>query len=97
MLPCVPMFVRARGGRGRGSPDGAARSPLAFSLVQQPNARGEADPMTLATIAALAYAGLSTGTFALYGWDKLQARRGGRRVSEARLHGLALLGGFAGA
>lgn len=46
---------------------------------------------------ALAYAALSLVSFALYGWDKLQAKRAGRRVPEVRLHGLALLGGFAGA
>lgn len=46
---------------------------------------------------ALAYGVLSLAAFALYGWDKLQARGDGRRVQEARLHALALLGGFAGA
>ena len=46
---------------------------------------------------ALVYAALSLVTLALYGWDKLQARREGRRVPEKTLHGLALLGGFAGA
>ena len=46
---------------------------------------------------ALAYAALSLATFLAYGWDKLQAKRGGSRVSEARLHALALFGGFAGA
>jgi uncharacterized membrane protein YsdA (DUF1294 family) len=34
---------------------------------------------------------------AYYGLDKAQARRGGQRVPEAVLHGLALLGGSAGA
>lgn len=53
--------------------------------------------MSPSTTVLFAYAALSVGAFALYGWDKLQARRGGRRVSETRLHGLALLGGFAGA
>jgi len=47
-------------------------------------------------VAAL-YGALSLVTFATYGIDKHQARRGGRRVPEARLHALALLGGFAGA
>ncbi len=39
---------------------------------------------------------LSVITFILYGVDKAQARRGGRRVRELYLHGLALLGGFPG-
>ena len=35
-------------------------------------------------------------TFILYGFDKAQSKRGGLRVPEAVLHGLALLGGFLG-
>lgn len=35
-------------------------------------------------------------TFILYGLDKLQSRRGGWRVPEVVLHGLALAGGFPG-
>lgn len=46
---------------------------------------------------ALGYLGLSVAAFLLYGWDKHRARRGGRRVPEARLHALAVLGGFVGA
>jgi len=34
--------------------------------------------------------------FALYGYDKAQAKAGGGRVPEIVLHGLALLGGFVG-
>ncbi len=34
--------------------------------------------------------------FALYGYDKAQAKAGGGRVPEIVLHGLALLGGFIG-
>lgn len=52
--------------------------------------------MSLAATTALTYGALGCATFLLYGWDKLQARRGGRRVPEAQLHVLALLGGFAG-
>jgi uncharacterized membrane protein YsdA (DUF1294 family) len=48
-------------------------------------------------LALLGYAVAGALTFALFGWDKHQARRGGRRVPEARLHALALAGGFAGA
>ena len=33
----------------------------------------------------------------LHGADKAQAKAGGERVPEALLHGLALIGGFAGA
>jgi len=53
--------------------------------------------MNRAEAVLLAYAALGVSSFALYGLDKLQARRGGRRVPEMRLHLLALLGGFAGA
>jgi uncharacterized membrane protein YsdA (DUF1294 family) len=48
-------------------------------------------------IVAAAYGGLNAWTFACYGWDKLQAKRSGQRIPEAKLHALALLGGFAGA
>lgn len=34
--------------------------------------------------------------FALYGWDKTMAKRGGTRVPESALHFLALTGGFVG-
>ena len=40
---------------------------------------------------------LSLVTFVVYGIDKRQAKKGGRRISEARLHWLALLGGWPGA
>ena len=39
---------------------------------------------------------LSVITWASYGFDKAQAKRGGLRVPEIVLHGLALLGGFPG-
>ena len=52
-------------------------------------------------IAAIIYASISLVmslvTFAAYGIDKRQAARGGRRISEGRLHWLALLGGWPGA
>lgn len=35
-------------------------------------------------------------TAAVYGWDKWQSKRRGRRISEAFLIGLAVLGGTAG-
>jgi uncharacterized membrane protein YsdA (DUF1294 family) len=38
----------------------------------------------------------SSITFLLYGFDKARSKTGGRRVPEAVLHGLALLGGFPG-
>ncbi len=53
--------------------------------------------MSSAAAVSLVYGVLSAAAFVLYGRDKLQAKRAGRRVPEARLHGLALLGGFAGA
>ena len=40
--------------------------------------------------------GLGLITFLIYGYDKLQARRGGRRVSERTLLLLALAGGALG-
>ncbi len=48
-------------------------------------------------IAVASLAGLSVLTFLTFGWDKRAARRGGRRVSEARLLLLAALGGWPGA
>jgi uncharacterized membrane protein YsdA (DUF1294 family) len=43
------------------------------------------------------YALLSTITFVVYGFDKLAAERGGKRVSERTLHLLAFCGGWPGA
>ncbi len=40
--------------------------------------------------------GASVATFALYGFDKQQARSNGGRVPELVLHGMALGGGFPG-
>ena len=43
------------------------------------------------------YSLLSTITFIVYGFDKLAAERGGKRVRERTLHLLALCGGWPGA
>jgi uncharacterized membrane protein YsdA (DUF1294 family) len=51
----------------------------------------------IALAATLFYVLAGCATGALFGWDKWQARRGGRRVPEARLHAFALAGGFLGA
>lgn len=52
-------------------------------------------------LAAIIYSAIvlimSLITFAAYGIDKRQAKKGGRRISEARLHWLAFLGGWPGA
>ena len=53
--------------------------------------------MSLARGLALAYGALTLLTLLAYGWDKLRAKRGARRVPERTLHTLGLLGGFAGA
>lgn len=73
-----------------------------------PYARYAAIGLALALVAGvLAYAaglhpyaawivGWSIATFAFYGLDKGRAQGGGGRVPELVLHGMALLGGFAG-
>lgn len=52
-------------------------------------------PPWLQVLAGLA-AGLNLVSFVVFGWDKHQAQRGGRRVPERRLWGLMLAGGWAG-
>ena len=47
--------------------------------------------------AAWAVGGLSVAGFVLHGWDKWRAGRGGRRVPEATLHLVSVLGGWPGA
>ena len=58
-------------------------------------------PHTEAMPPSLLYLGvlvlMSLITAGVYAWDKRRAQRGGRRVSEARLLTLALLGGGMGA
>jgi len=39
---------------------------------------------------------VSVITFILYGYDKIQAKRNGRRIPEKHFHRLALIGGFLG-
>ncbi len=53
---------------------------------------------TLGIIAAI-YLVASVATIIAYGWDKLQAKRGGgrTRVAEQTLHLMELLGGWPGA
>jgi uncharacterized membrane protein YsdA (DUF1294 family) len=46
---------------------------------------------------AAIYALMSVVTFALYGYDKKQARHSGQRTPEKLLHGVELLGGWPGA
>ena len=51
----------------------------------------------LAAVYAVAVLVMSLAAFVAYGWDKRQARRDGRRISEQRLQLLSLLGGWPGA
>lgn len=51
---------------------------------------------SLTTVLILWVAALSAADFALAAFDKSRARRGGRRVPEATLLGLALAGGSPG-
>ncbi|MBL8762900.1 MAG: DUF1294 domain-containing protein [Phycisphaerae bacterium] len=53
-------------------------------------------PVLIRLVFAL-YALTSLGALLAYAWDKLAARRGGRRVRERTLHLLELAGGWPGA
>lgn len=44
----------------------------------------------------LAIVVLSAVSFVMYGWDKRQAANGGSRISERKLHTVALFGGWPG-
>ena len=54
-------------------------------------------PRAMVNTLLLAYGALTLVTFVVYGLDKLQAKRGARRVPERSLHALSWLGGFGGA
>lgn len=49
--------------------------------------------MNAPLLVAIAFAALNLWTFAVYGYDKTQSRRGGGRVPERRLLTLAAIGG----
>ena len=53
-------------------------------------------PLTWPVLVAMAYAVMSLVTLITFGLDKSAARGGRRRVPEATLHVLALLGGWPG-
>lgn len=54
-------------------------------------------PTVSPAVIALALLCLNAATFAVFGFDKIRAEGGGRRVSEARLLQIALIGGTPGA
>jgi uncharacterized membrane protein YsdA (DUF1294 family) len=54
-------------------------------------------PLAWPPVLAAWLAAVNVTTFGYYGYDKARARLAGRRVPEVVLHGLALVGGSAGA
>ncbi len=54
-------------------------------------------PPAIALVVAAGVLGFSPAALVAYGWDKLSARRDGRRTPERLLHTIELLGGWPGA
>ncbi|ORY00248.1 hypothetical protein BCR34DRAFT_115782 [Clohesyomyces aquaticus] len=75
-----------------------AATMLGFSMLILPTFSIARLSSKTGTIAPILYTGaISTLTFVMYGYDKMQARNLEWRVKEATLHFLELLGGWPGA